>query len=106
MIKGFLNYQTSPYYALIEYRWVLKEKALYINSEAGNIRFKPKTHIELSRFRDSYINRLEDLRARQSEGREYKKELFALYDEINRKEKVRYKGTLNVRWQRLKHSVF
>ncbi len=96
----------SPSHALIEHRWNFREKSLYINSEAGNIRFKPKTHFDLSRFRDRYINKVEILKSKQSLGEDYKSALFALYDEIIKNEKVRYRGTLNIRWQRLKRSVF
>lgn len=101
-----MSYQMTSMRAVrIEFNWSQRDRAFYINSQAGLIKFKPKTTVELTNFRDEHINRVDNLRRDELEGSDVTRRLFRLYKEIRKKEKVSYKANLHTRLKALFYAL-
>lgn len=96
-IKGQLAEHTSVTPISV---WSDKDRCFYINSIAGLIKYKPKDLKDLTRFRNTWINKFDLIAKDPSE-----KKLFKLYDEILGAEKVSYKANLRTRLKGLKWTL-
>ena len=99
-IKGAVGYQLTDMRSVrLHFNWSEKDRAFYIDSPAGLIKFKPKSLLLQTRFRDMYINKFAKLVNKDRRGEDVKKELFRLYREIRKTWKVKYKANLRTRLQ-------
>jgi len=85
----------------IEYRWSNIEGAFYINSEAGLIRYRPKSTKEAMEFRNTYLNEMELLSHLPKVQRLPR--LFAAYRALRGRRGVRFRGNIRTR---LRHRLW
>lgn len=71
-------------------------RAIYLNSWAGLIEYKPKDWRDLVRFRDDVVNRFEALLS-VPEGSERRRLMFELYDYARSQYRVKYRANLRTR---------
>ena len=69
----------------------------FIDSRAGLLTYKPKDLNDMTRFRNTWINKIELLKEKEDKGDNINSELFSLYSEILRKEKISYEANINTR---------
>lgn len=82
-----------------EHKWSDKDRAFFLNSSAGLIKYKPKNTQDTARFRDKYINQFEAIKSSQL-APEIKEELFfRLYSNIRSAERVNYSANIRTRIQ-------
>lgn len=90
-LKSQIDYQLADMKSVeISYKWSPKDKSFFIDSEAGLIKFRPRSVREMADFRDKCINKLLALKGNR-------KGLFKLYKDIRKKYRVRYKANLRTR---------
>lgn len=80
-----------------KYRWSDVDRAFHLVSPAGHIIFKPKTDKDIERFRNKYINRFMMIEKDALDQEDKNKLFFCLYEEIRKKEKVKYKANVHTR---------
>lgn len=97
-VKDQIRYQIADHSAVkINHKYHEKFNKIFIDSRAGLITFKPKNVNDMTRFRNKWVNRIEELRLKEKEGKDINKELFVLYSDIMENEKVSYEANLNTR---------
>lgn len=97
-IKNSFLYQISDHSSVkITTRYSERFNKFFIDSRAGLLTYKPKDLNDMTRFRNTWINRIELLGARENSGENINKELFELYSEILKKEKISYEANINTR---------
>lgn len=74
------------------YRWSDADRAYYLNSCAGLIRYRPKTELDRTTFRDAFINRF-DMIAKHGKPEDF----FALYKDIRASRVVSYRANIRTR---------
>jgi hypothetical protein len=84
-------------------KWSERERCFYIDSVAGLLKYKPKNLADLTRFRNEWINRFDQLRNTGSGT--FEKKLFEFYEEIRSQEKIKYKANLRTRLKGVKWSL-
>ena len=72
-------------------KWSDKDRAFYLDSVAGLIKYKPKDQKDIARFRDKWVNRFEQAKERGE------RSLFQLYKELRSEERVKYSANLRTR---------
>jgi len=85
---------------VLEYRWSNIEGAFFINSEAGLIRYRPKSVKEAMEFRNTYLNEMESLSQLPKEQR--RQRLFTAYRALRGRRGVRFRGNIRTR---LRHKL-
>lgn len=96
-MKSSWDYQWSDMSGVIpRQQWSEKDRAFFLNSSAGLIKYKPKNDKDLQRFRDKYVNQFDVIMMCPNDGLK-EKMFFLLYQEIKKNERVKYKGNIRTR---------
>ena len=82
-----------------EQKWSERDRAFFLNSSAGLIKYKPKSTSDTTRFRDKYINEFEAIRTSQLDVDTKEKLFFRLYANIKSHERVSYSANIRTRVQ-------
>jgi hypothetical protein len=99
-VKGEVGYQLTDMRSVkLHFTWSDKDRAFYIDSPAGLIKYKPKTMNAQTVFRNRFINEFAKLMGRDTRGQDIRKDLFRLYRQIKKEYKVSYKANFRTRLQ-------
>lgn len=99
-MNDFLKYQTTSMSGVkAEYKNRVEGDKLvsYINSPAGLIIYKTKSHHEMANFRNDVVNKVSNLIATEAKEKEY----FKLTKYVREKYKVEYKANIHTRLKSL-----
>jgi hypothetical protein len=110
-IENYCKYQTTEITNVIPVaRWSEREEKFYIDSVAGLLVYKPKSLKDLTRFRNEWINRFEQVcrgwpHDNTPVSKNDERRLFEFYEEIRSKEKIKYTANLRTRLKGVKWSL-
>jgi len=97
-IQRTIVYQLSDHSAVkIVTKYSEKHNKFFIDSKAGLLTYKPKDLQDMTRFRNKWINKIELIKEKEKNGDSVDGELFELYSEILKMEKVSYEANINTR---------
>jgi hypothetical protein len=94
-IENVIHEQTVDHSNVVPHQRFGKDGKFHLVSCAGHIIYKPKTEVDVSRFRDKWISRFEKIRALTHD--EQRTLFFRLFQEIRSTEKVKYRANLRTR---------
>jgi hypothetical protein len=105
--KMWYRYQTTSFKRVkLEYRWSDSGGSFYINSQIGQIQFRPRNEADLFRFRDQVINKVDLLKTKSRKGYDIKKELRELYKFTGDNFRARYRANLRTRVENCNFGIF
>jgi hypothetical protein len=80
-----------------ECKWSERDRAFYINSVAGLIKYKPKDVKDLNRFRDRWVNLFEQYRSTALNNKDLESMMFGFTNMIRKEERVKYTANIRTR---------
>jgi hypothetical protein len=81
-----------------KFTWSHTERKFYLNSEAGIIIYKPKSDLDIAKFRNTYINKFDTLIKEKAMGYNVSADFFALYRRILKEvPRSQYKANIHTR---------
>lgn len=80
-----------------ECKWSERDRAFYINSVAGLIKYRPKNVQDLNRFRDKWVNLFERYKQDALNAKDRERLMFEFTNWIRREEKIKFTANLRTR---------
>jgi hypothetical protein len=98
-VKSYIRYQFIDLKGVVpEHRWCERTKTFFLNSSAGQLRFKPRSVDEATRFRNEWVNAFDFLVQKHGRGEDVRRSMFLLYAAIRCEvPRVRWKANLDTR---------